>query len=123
MWSALKKFIATVQNSEEAVRRRWLILLSGVSMLAVIGLWVFYFNLIVKPVEPEKPVAETARPGFAQIFGAGFKVVLSQLKDTTSGTMKFLKEKLGAAKIITFDKSGRNFIVEDLEKIHKTPLP
>ena len=55
--SIIQKKIRIIQGYDDNRKKRWLVGLSGVSMLAVIGLWLVYINISVPRVyesEPEK---------------------------------------------------------------------
>ncbi len=93
-------------------------------MILVVAVWILYLNVIVRPINGGAPTAEAApEPGLAQVFGAGVKVILGQIKETVGGTWRLLKERLSAVNEITINPLERNFMVEDLEPIPATALP
>lgn len=126
MFKGLKNLIAKIQNSPEAARKRWLIILSGLSMAAVLGLWVLYINLVVGTAESKLTIQsqeEEKSPGAGATFLAGLKIVGSQIKESGSGLVSRLREKLGETNSIEIRGEERNFILEGLEEIPKTSLP
>ncbi len=73
----MNNFIKKLQESDEKTKRRWLFLLSGISMFAVIFLWTKYFNSIVEHINaPEQNNQEVSQSfPFWQTFKAGLGVV------------------------------------------------
>ncbi len=124
MLEATKNFIIRIQNSEERVRRRWLVIATSSTMALVIGLWLIYINFITKPLEATTLQQATlpTQPGLAQIFGIGFKIVADQITKSASQTINYLEHTIGAPKIINID-NAKNFTAEDLPKIPSTRLP
>lgn len=127
MLESAKNFIAKIQNSGENVRRRWLILSAGVSMAAVIGLWVIYVNAITEPmaataVQQAAAMAPTAKPGLAQIFAAGLNIVADQVQKTASRSIDYLKNMLNRRTIISVSTT-EDFTADNLPEIPLTHLP
>lgn len=124
MFKMLKNFIVKLQNSDDAIKKVWLVVLSGVTMVIVISLWMVYLNssLITKVGPSANPVAqketaptkkiESDEPGFLAIFGAGVKTIFDQVKT------KFL-----SVKNIVIESPERNFVAEEVEPIPPTKLP
>ena len=114
----IKDFIIKIQNSNEAIKKLWLFVFSGISMAVVVGLWMVYLNTIVAKVESPKqivsaPAAAPAyqEPGLLEIFGAGVKVIFDQFK-----------EKLAVTNNIFIKNPEINFIAEGVEQIPATSL-
>ncbi len=61
----IQRFVAGLQNANLATRRRWLIGLSGISMILVVALWIIYLNIAFPSsggvAETAMPVQETAK--------------------------------------------------------------
>jgi hypothetical protein len=118
MRNNLKHFITHIQNADEPVRRRWLLILSGSSMLIVIALWIGYINLIVTAPEGPPLTAEATPPatdpGFPKIFGAGLKAVTDEAR-----------KQIGGENEITIENPKGNFQLspEKLPPIPRTKLP
>src|SRR3989344_3394680 len=118
MWKTLKNFIGRLQDSPEPVRRRWLVILSGASMAAVLGLWVLYINVIVDSAGSElalKPEKQEVQTGAVDAFVAGLKIVGQELKKGGTGVINRLREKLDETNSIEIRGNERNFILEGLE--------
>lgn len=81
----IREFIKKLQESDEIIKRRWLFLFSGLSMIAVIFLWTKYLNSIVGPVNaPVQSNQEVSQNfSFWQTFRAGLGIV----SDTAGGVV------------------------------------
>ncbi|MDP3015351.1 MAG: hypothetical protein Q8N28_03020 [bacterium] len=73
MFKKLNKFIGKIQNSDEATKKRWLIVSSAIAMVLVISLWLVYINWTIKAVG-DNVGKQDMEPGFWQIFKTGLKV-------------------------------------------------
>ncbi len=124
MFKFVKNFILKIQNSDEATRKFWLFVFSGISMAVVVALWLVYVNLTVARVAPpagpasgselaavpEK--AELGQPGFFEIFGAGVKIIFDKIAG-----------KVNVPRTFIIENQAKNFIAEDVEPIAPTKLP
>jgi uncharacterized oligopeptide transporter (OPT) family protein len=74
MFERLRKLLNNIQNSDESVKKRWLIASSALAMILVIGLWLVYMNWALNSFDKtaQKQESET---GFWQIFKTGLNVV------------------------------------------------
>ena len=117
----IKNFILKVQNSDDTTKRFWLFLLSGVTMAAVLGLWLGYVNLTLARVAPPSaptPSVEIAQeteiggPGFFTIFSAGVKIIYDKIA-----------EQVAVKHSIIIENPQRNFALEGLPAIPTTKLP
>ncbi|MDP2704324.1 MAG: hypothetical protein Q8P01_03825 [bacterium] len=107
------EWLKKVQRGNEAKKKRWLILISGVSMLFVVLLWLVYMNISIpalgKPAggtgEEEKngpPPSERADGGvekqesFFEVLGKGFEVfgrnIQEQIAKTKGGIQNILQK-------------------------------
>ncbi len=74
MFYGFKKFIKKIQNSDENIKKKWLIVSSTISIILVIGLWLVYMNWTLNL--PDKTVQkQESETGFWQIFKTGLNVV------------------------------------------------
>lgn len=67
MSQGLKRFFKKIQNSDDSVKKRYLLIFSVVTMIVVIGLWVLY----TKEISTPKIVSEHSNPVkklFSMIF-------------------------------------------------------
>ncbi len=79
-------FIKKLQESDEKIKRRWLFILSGVSMFAVVFLWTKYFNTIVGPINAPEQKNEEVSQSFP--FWGTFRAGLGVVSDTAGGIAK-----------------------------------
>lgn len=116
MLNKFKQFIYNIQNAEDNIKKRWLVILSGGTMLIVVALWVTYFNLTTVQVSSPEVGAEA-------ITKSDSPSRLDSLRQTLATGISVVKERLGKEKNITIDTTERNFILESVEPITKTILP
>lgn len=45
----LRDFLEKIQNADESVKKRWLVVLSAIAMLIIVAVWAKYFALITQP--------------------------------------------------------------------------
>lgn len=79
MWIKLKNKLKQIQESSEAVKKRWLIALSCVSMVIIVFIWLILLNGSIKNAGSNniKPMGTKteAEVGFWQTFKTGLKVI------------------------------------------------
>ena len=111
MFKSIARFIIKLQNSEENVKKRWLIIFSGTSMVLVVGLWLVYFNWSLEKISPaqQQATAETS----------GIKETLEDLKATLNNGIAGIKEQLNRTKSYDFQAVERNFILEKAGEVPK----
>ena len=111
----MKNFIEKLQKSNEATKKKWLIILTVLAMIVVIGFWLAYLNLTI-PKMPTKEVAmqtDQQKSGFFTIFKAGVDSVFSQIKERTKNAFNFFKEKAETERDVYVEKKSQNFILEE----------
>ena len=82
--SAVQNKVKTLQGLDDRKKRRWLVGLSAVSMLAVLGLWTVYINISVPKVYNPgagEGAAEKMRGGEKLGVAAGFKRGVDRIYD------------------------------------------
>lgn len=90
--NSIKSFIVKLQNSEDSIKKRWLIIMSGLAMIIIIAIWLVYLNNIMGNIEKrENKQSETA---FWQVFKTGLGIVGNSIKEKTSDLFyKMMGEK------------------------------
>ncbi|MBI4086317.1 MAG: hypothetical protein HY433_03725 [Candidatus Liptonbacteria bacterium] len=69
-------FLKRLQESEENVKRRWLILGSAVMMILVVFIWLNYFNTLVQQASAPAQTEQAERGlTFWQTFKSGLGIV------------------------------------------------
>ncbi len=92
MWQRFKRFIEKIQNSDEAIKKRWLIGASAASMIIVITVWLLYISFVIKPVgNQESPSADGQ---FWPIFKNGLVIVGSELKNLNGRVWDMTKNQI-----------------------------
>ena len=114
----MKNFIIKIQNSDEATKKRWLIILSSASMVIVISLWVIISNLINGQIWTSESAtgSSTPRTGFVAD-------VISLVRRRTLNTFDYFGSKLGQPKEIVIDKEAGSFVPKGLNQIQPATLP
>ncbi len=69
MLHTLHKKIVEIQNSDERVRRAWLIGTSGITIVVVVGLWLIYIRATILPAN--YVAQEHSEVGFWEIMKTG----------------------------------------------------
>lgn len=108
-------FIRELQNSDEATKKRWLIILSGVSMVVVVGIWLVYFNWSLEKISPAQQQAA--------VETSGIKETLGDLKATLDNGITAIKDQLSRSKSYDISATERNFILEKAGQLPKNQLP
>jgi len=94
MFKNLKKIIQNVQTADEAKKKRWLFVLSAITMILVIGFWAFYLNKTITSLRsPEtaesadnQPSIQDSKESAWQTFLTGFETLTSQIKELITAT-------------------------------------
>lgn len=76
-----RNFIEKIQNSDERIKRRWLIASSAAAMAVVLALWIFYISFIFQILPADAISDQSGEPGFWQIFKNGAVVVFNSASD------------------------------------------
>ena len=113
-------FLEKIRNSDDRIKKMWLILFSSITMVIVIGLWGLYVNLTIPRPVKEKFSSETSKDGQKN---EGRSEKIAEIERTLYAGMIFFKEKLSAKNSILIENNSRNFILEGLEAIPKVQLP
>ncbi len=74
MFEKLKNKLKQIQESDEQIKKRWLILMSVVSMAIIVVVWLFFLNSPIKGGEANK-VETSEEISFWQVFNSGLKSV------------------------------------------------
>ncbi|MBI5079347.1 hypothetical protein HZB06_01560 [Candidatus Wolfebacteria bacterium] len=86
MFNLIGKKIEKIRDSDEAAKKRWVIVFSAITMTIVVIIWLFYAGFAVKTTE-KKDVSTDFWP----IFKKGFTTVAGSLKEKIYGLI--LKER------------------------------
>ncbi len=87
-------FIKKLRESDEHTKRRWLFLISGVSMAVIVFFWMEYFASIVGPAAQPQPEEQNSGQGFAfwETFKAGLGIISENADKTFSSIMNAIRQ-------------------------------
>ena len=113
MLKYLRNLILKIRTKEDVVKRRYLFIFSGISMILVISMWIIFANFTIQPVGfvSEKD-SDLKTQGFAEIMKTGFGVFAKQVKNSGVSAVNFLKSKIKSENQIIINNPNKNFIVE-----------
>lgn len=115
MLEKFQKFIRKLQNSEEAVKKRWLFGATALVMLLVTALWSVYISHTVKNLTNAE-TEEANNLSFSAVFNTGLQI----LGEETIEEIKILIDK---TKSLTTFKKEFDFTLDTLEEIQPKQLP
>ncbi|MFH0712630.1 MAG: hypothetical protein V2A55_02140 [Candidatus Jorgensenbacteria bacterium] len=114
-----------IQRFDEKKKKRYLVVLSFLAMIVVVGLWFSYLQVTLPhpaSVETENIPAETAAEknenSFFRTIGRGAKNILDGLKNQFAE----FKTNLSQVKEFSIEGGGTDFSSND-EPVKPTPLP
>ena len=107
-------FIQNLQNSDEPTRKKWLIILTAVTMVIVIGFWSVYINYRIQDVNALE--AQKDAPSFSEVFNSGLKILGAE-------TMSKFKALMGDSQYLNTTGKDFKFTVENLEPVKPQQLP
>jgi len=77
----IRELLEKIQNSDEKTKRRYLIIVSAVTMVLVIGLWLIYLKSTISDVGQETINQTTSNTQFWQVFKNGLSITASSIKE------------------------------------------
>lgn len=110
------KFITKLQNSDDATKKKWLIILSSISMVVVVGFWLLLTNLSTSGLSLTSTATTTANTGFVAN-------AVDFIKRRTLNTWEYFKSKLYQPKEIVISKETASFVPKVLNQVPPVQLP
>ncbi len=98
-------FFKKIQNSDEKSKKRWLVILSGISIIIVITAWAYYMNAFVLK-NPNEAASQEIEVGFWPVFKTGMAVTAGNIKIKAKNfIMDIISKipKIGGEKKITIE--------------------
>lgn len=90
-------FIEKLRGSEEHIKKRWLFLISAISMAVIVFFWMKYFNSFVAPAGTQQRQAEqNTEQSFT--FWDTFKAGLGTVMEAAGKNLNFIVNKIGQPK-------------------------
>lgn len=101
MLKILKDFVTELQQLEELGKKKWLVILTAVSVFVVIFLWVLYLNATVISVN-----SPNFRSQFSNwdIFKTGLSVIGKKTEYGLANSYVFFHEKFSQGNTFTIQK-------------------
>jgi hypothetical protein len=92
----IRRFLRTLQRSDEARKKRWLKIFTGAAMVIVLSLWLVYINVSGVPalVQSPKAPAKSSGESVLEIFRRGLNEIFSSVKSQLDMSKKTLQEQL-----------------------------
>lgn len=116
----ISHFIGDLQKSDEAVKKRWLIGSTAISMTLVLIMWAFYFSSTIQNLN-SKDSADNGI-GFAATFSQGLKVISGKIVDQLNKTMESAQEYMKATNSVTIQPTSLE-ISNNIEPIAPKKFP
>ena len=92
MLQKIQNFFLDLQESDEATKKRWLVIMSGISMIIVIAIWLIFLNNSIRGVVKEK--SNQSETSFWQVFQTGLQIAGNSIKEKSADLIyKIIGEK------------------------------
>jgi len=93
--SFLKNKLHNIQNSGDDEKKKWLVILSGISMVIVILAWIFYMNNFVMKATPLQADEKVEMDiGFWQVFKTGLSVIENRSSEKIKTGFNYMLDKI-----------------------------
>lgn len=109
-----KNFIEQIRGAEEAVRRRWVIILSSVASVFVIFLWIGAMSIAIRAPEGpagfvlrEEAPSEERGGGFAAVLKAGVRALGEGVAEGARDILASISGIVGKKRTIEIVPGGR----------------
>jgi hypothetical protein len=118
----IKSFISRIQESDENTKKKWLIILSSISSVIVIGLWAVYLNFTTASITAVNPMQEK-KPGFFKVFFTGASVVGDKATTGLANSYVYFSDKTKSENKFSINKDEHNFIYKEIKPLPNRQLP
>jgi len=130
-------FLKKIQHSDDKTKKRWFLMISAISFVIVVSLWVVYLNSQIKSysvseeeVEIPNIVQKDDSPSVTETFGKGFQNIKDELIDKfkkiggdINNSFSSLKVRVEETNEINVESGGPEFTNNNVEKVATTTLP
>ncbi len=88
----MNDFLKKIQESDDAEKRKWLFVFSGVAIAVVVFLWLKYFNSLLGPVSPaeQQNIGGGNGLAFFETFKAGLAIVVKTIGGAIKSVVDFI---------------------------------
>lgn len=121
MMQKIQNFFLELQQSDENTKKRWLVILTSGSMLAVILLWAVYLNFTIEDLNA--PSKKSNEAGFLKTSQVGLRVISREIGLKLSEAAAYLNSLAKQTNSITLEAASINLILKDLEAVTPRRLP
>ena len=132
MLKGVKKKIKTLQRADEKSKKIWLVGMTAISMILVIGLWLFYQNLTLpKPakisshetnIQTKENPWNTFMAGF-QTLSREFSEKFGEIKNGVDQQFDTIKDQLEKTNEFSIETESPTSYDQSVEEIQGAPLP
>lgn len=120
MKEKIKNFIIKLQNSDEATKKTWAVVGTGVSMLLITTIWFLSIDL---SFNTDKIKQEESKSSFVETFSTGLKIAGKEIGSEISKAVNALKNYASETKSVQIQTANINFITDNLPEIKPKNLP
>ena len=98
----IRRFLKTLQRSDEARKKRWLKIFTGIAMIIVLSLWLVYINVSGVPALVQPPNLPAGQAGVSakdsnesvlDTFRRGLNEIFSSVKSQLDMSKNILQEQ------------------------------
>ncbi|OGY69514.1 MAG: hypothetical protein A2586_00340 [Candidatus Harrisonbacteria bacterium RIFOXYD1_FULL_40_9] len=120
MIKQIKHFVVTLQESSEDVKKMWLWILSGTTVVFIIALWVVYINAVIGGVTPERgdsnKVSNEEEQGVVPSLSGTLRNSFSKASSLKTALLGYIGGLTGA-RFIEVRRLKPDFVLDGLEKV------
>lgn len=121
MIQKIQNFFLELQQGDEDTKKRWLVILTSGSMLAVILLWTVYLNFTIENLNA--PSKKSNEAGFLKTSQVGLQVISKEIGLKLSEVAAYLNSIAKQTNSITLEAANVSLILKDLESVTPRRLP
>lgn len=103
MWQNIKNFIIKLRESDEMVKKRWLIGASAVAMILVISVWLVYLDYTIEKIGVVESESDNST-SFWQVFKTGLVITSQSIKNGTKNLISDIMDKIKSENTIIIEK-------------------
>lgn len=86
-----KRFIKRIQNSDEKIKRQWMILFSIATIMVIVAFWIFF--TFRQESFSRVEISQVDEPGFWQISKNGTSVIFDSITDNIKSIFSLITKK------------------------------
>lgn len=119
-----KNFLTHLQNSNDTIKKRWLIIFTIIGTAIAIVIWSFSLNYSINSISGSSDIEQTdSRPGFLNVLNLGLSVLIGKTSTGLANSYVYFNEKIKSDNQFIVNKADLNFIYQGLDPLPKRELP